>query len=68
MVGHSTGEYGFSNVSMYKESGIEQFNFFGNQFQEKHGNNPYSNTYNPGWRNHLNFSWNNNNNMVPQGF
>ena len=26
-------------------------------------NNPYSNTYNPGWRNHPNFSWNNNNNV-----
>ena len=24
-------------------------------------NNPYSNTYNPGWRNHPNFSWNNGN-------
>ncbi|KAL5560290.1 hypothetical protein UlMin_036501 [Ulmus minor] len=23
------------------------------------GNNPYSNTYNPGWRQHPNFSWNN---------
>ncbi|WRX20690.1 Retrotransposon gag domain - like 10 [Theobroma cacao] len=23
-------------------------------------NNPYSNTYNPGWSNHPNFSWNNN--------
>ncbi|EOY26166.1 Uncharacterized protein TCM_027580 [Theobroma cacao] len=23
-------------------------------------NNPYSNTYNPGWRNHPNSSWNNN--------
>ena len=23
------------------------------------GNNPYSNTYNPGWRQHLNFSWTN---------
>lgn len=23
--------------------------------------NPYSNTYNPGWRNHLNFSYKNNN-------
>ncbi|KAA3470719.1 gag-asp_proteas domain-containing protein [Gossypium australe] len=22
-------------------------------------NNPYSNTYNPGWKQHLNFSWNN---------
>ena len=26
-------------------------------------NNPYSNTYNPGWRNHPNFSWSNNNNV-----
>ena len=24
--------------------------------------NPYSQTYNPGWRNHLNFSWRNNDN------
>jgi hypothetical protein len=23
----------------------------------KQGNDPYSNTYNPGWRNHSNFSW-----------
>jgi len=21
------------------------------------GNDPYSNTYNPGWKNHPNFSW-----------
>lgn len=28
-------------------------------FNRQQGN-PYSNTYNPGWRNHLNFSWNNN--------
>src|SRR5262245_16941460 len=26
-------------------------------------NNPYSNTYNPGWRNHPNFSWGNNSNI-----
>ncbi|KAG9458523.1 hypothetical protein H6P81_003031 [Aristolochia fimbriata] len=26
-------------------------------------NDPYSNTYNPGWRNHPNFSWSNNNNQ-----
>lgn len=24
-----------------------------------HNNNPYSNTYNPGWRHHPNFSWSN---------
>ncbi|KAG9453456.1 hypothetical protein H6P81_006360 [Aristolochia fimbriata] len=26
-------------------------------------NDPYSNTYNPGWRSHPNFSWSNNNNQ-----
>jgi hypothetical protein len=31
-------------------------------------NNPYSNTYNPGWRNHPNFSWSSNQNVQnPQG-
>ena len=28
-------------------------------------NNPYSNTYNPGWRNHPNFSYRNNNPLPP---
>ena len=27
-------------------------------------NNPYSSTYNPGWRNHPNFSWSNPNNSA----
>lgn len=30
-------------------------------------NNPYSNTYNPGWRNHPNFSWRQNFGDVQQG-
>jgi hypothetical protein len=31
-------------------------------------NNPYSNTYNAGWRNHPNFSWSNTQNVQnPQG-
>ncbi|XP_017985356.1 PREDICTED: uncharacterized protein LOC108663950 [Theobroma cacao] len=34
---------------------FESCQFVGNRQQ----NNPYSNTYNPGWRNHPNFSWNN---------
>ena len=37
----------------------EQVKFIGAQ-QGRGGNNPYSNTYNPGWRNHSNFSWSNN--------
>ncbi|KAM2661531.1 hypothetical protein EV2_023828 [Malus domestica] len=28
---------------------------FGNQYQPR--NDPFSNTYNPGWRDHLNFKW-----------
>ncbi|CAN6716275.1 unnamed protein product [Malus baccata var. baccata] len=28
---------------------------FGQQYQQR--NDPFSNTYNPGWRNHLNFKW-----------
>ena len=43
---------------------MEQANYVGNQFQKRQANNPYSNTYNPGWRNHPNFSWSNNNNMA----
>ena len=34
----------------------------------KEANNPYSNTYNPGWQNYLNFSWSNNNNVVAPTF
>src|ERR1035438_4620956 len=42
---------GVSNEVSYEEvNAINQGNF-------KPNNNPYSNTYNPGWRNHPNFSW-----------
>jgi hypothetical protein len=41
----------------------EQANYVGqNNYPPK--NNPYSNTYNPGWRNHPNFSWSNNQNAL----
>lgn len=36
-----------------KESRLEQ----ANALYQKHENNPYSQTYNLGWRNHPNFSW-----------
>jgi hypothetical protein len=36
-------------------SEMEQVNTF-NNFQ-KHSTGPYSESYNPGWRNHPNFSW-----------
>ncbi|KAK8574662.1 hypothetical protein V6N12_062351 [Hibiscus sabdariffa] len=35
----------------------EQASYLGNF--NRNSNNPYSNTYNPGWRQHPNFSWNN---------
>ena len=44
-----------------------QANYVSN-FQRQ--NNPYLNTYNPGWRNHPNFSWSNNQRLAkpPQQF
>ena len=39
---------------------VEQSKFL--SWNKQQGNNPYSNTYNPGWRNHPNFSWGGNNN------
>ncbi|MED6179162.1 hypothetical protein PIB30_114562, partial [Stylosanthes scabra] len=52
----------------------EQVNFVNNQPRPPY-NDPHSNTYNPGWRNHPNFSWGGNqgqqrqyNNQAPQNF
>ncbi|KAJ9185121.1 hypothetical protein P3X46_004785 [Hevea brasiliensis] len=36
----------------------------GENFNQRQPNNPYSNTYNPGWRNHPNFSWSNQQNQL----
>ena len=38
----------------------EQAHYIGNQNRQ---NDPFSNTYNPGWRNHPNMGWRNNQNM-----
>ncbi|KAK5833771.1 hypothetical protein PVK06_017629 [Gossypium arboreum] len=43
----------------------EQVNYMGNNNFRSH-NNPYSNTYNAGWRNHPNFSWGGQGNQMPQ--
>ncbi|XP_078169258.1 uncharacterized protein LOC144563653 [Carex rostrata] len=49
---------GVSNDVSYEEvNAINQGNF-------KPNNNPYSNTYNPGWRNHPNFSWRQNDQLT----
>ncbi|KAG8474500.1 hypothetical protein CXB51_031170 [Gossypium anomalum] len=47
----------------------EQLNYMGNNPRSQ--NNPYSNTYNAGWRNHPNFSWGGQGNQrppLPSGF
>jgi len=44
--------------------GVEQVNVFQN-YSPRPQNNPYSNTYNPGWRNHPNFSYRNSNPLPP---
>ncbi|MED6190943.1 hypothetical protein PIB30_111023, partial [Stylosanthes scabra] len=41
---------------MDDQSSAEQVNYLGNQPRPPQ-NDPYSNMYNPGWRNHPNFSW-----------
>ncbi|XP_048230973.1 uncharacterized protein LOC125370199 [Ricinus communis] len=41
-------------------SNVEHVDYVGRQ-----QNDPYSNTYNPGWRNHPNFGWRNSNNQGP---
>ena len=44
----------------------EEVDYVGNAPRQQ--NNPYSNTYNPGWQNHPNFGWSNNTNQGPSGF
>jgi hypothetical protein len=43
------------SLSAFVESPMEQMNAF-NDFR-KQSNGPFSETYNPGWHNHPNFSW-----------
>ncbi|KAK5775311.1 hypothetical protein PVK06_043184 [Gossypium arboreum] len=43
----------------------EQVQYMGNN-NSRPQNNPYSNTYNAGWRNHPNFSWGGQGNQRPQ--
>jgi len=52
---------------MFSFTDQEKANYLGqNNYPPK--NNPYSNTYNAGWRNHPNFSWSNTQNVqTPQG-
>ncbi|PRQ50501.1 hypothetical protein RchiOBHm_Chr2g0133891 [Rosa chinensis] len=52
---HSTQECHLS--SKFPDFVEEQVNQVGNFVPRNQRNDPYSNTYNPGWRNHPNFSW-----------
>lgn len=47
----------FGNVFSPSSSNPEIMNYVGNFNRQQ--NNPYAPTYNPGWRNHPNFSWKN---------
>ncbi|GKV23246.1 hypothetical protein SLEP1_g32996 [Rubroshorea leprosula] len=64
------GQFGHASVECQVgnsvQSSNEQANFVssGGRFNF----NPYSNTYNPRWRSHPNFSWSNNQVRVPLGF
>ena len=54
---HSTNDC--PNLPAFKERLHEQANVLNTFKRPNH--NPYSQTYNPGWRNHPNFSWRNDN-------
>ncbi|CAL8988499.1 unnamed protein product, partial [Prunus brigantina] len=56
--GHPT--YQCSTSEAYPEFVQEQVNLM-NSYNQRPRNDPFSNTYNPGWRDHPNFSWKNNN-------
>ncbi|XP_050210128.1 uncharacterized protein LOC126660605 [Mercurialis annua] len=45
----------------------EEINFVCNNQNRPPRNDPYSNTYNPGWQNHPNFLWRDSNNVKLQG-
>ncbi|CAL9019012.1 unnamed protein product, partial [Prunus brigantina] len=68
-----TGPLG-SKVDVQDQSFAEHMLEQANALQARNPNNdPYSNTYNPGWRNHPNFKWSNNSNVQqsqgpPPGF
>ena len=53
-------EYDFDNCPRNPAS----VNYVGN-FNRQPQNNPYSNTYNPGWKQHPNFSWSSQNRNAP---
>lgn len=57
---HANVDFSDNIFSSFSSSWHEQVNYIGNPPRPQ--NNPYSQTYNLGWRNHPNFSWGNKNN------
>ncbi|KAL4275791.1 hypothetical protein AHAS_Ahas20G0142500 [Arachis hypogaea] len=53
----STSSTTQEGVNEEAEGSQEQANYIGNSPRQNH--DPYSKTYNPGWRNHPNFGWGN---------
>jgi hypothetical protein len=60
---HLTINYCWGGTS---EGDVEHVNALNNNNFLPNNNNPYFNIYNPGWRNHPNFSWRNNQDNPPQ--
>ncbi|CAN6712691.1 unnamed protein product [Malus baccata var. baccata] len=52
---------------LIENGGWESANAIGFQSQNQPRNDPYSNTYNPGWRDHPNFKWREPQQSQPQG-
>ncbi|XP_057746987.1 uncharacterized protein LOC130966220 [Arachis stenosperma] len=53
----TTSSIAQEGVAKGGEGDLEQANYIGNSPRQSH--DPYSKTYNPGWRNHPNFGWGN---------
>ncbi|CAN6567748.1 unnamed protein product [Malus baccata var. baccata] len=51
------GHFNDQCPQLIENEGWESANFVGYQGQNQPQNDPYSNTYNPGWRDHPNFKW-----------
>eukprot|EP00257_Ricinus_communis_P022201 XP_015581861.1 uncharacterized protein LOC107262176 [Ricinus communis] len=56
----------FNMLPSFYGDDYEQVNLMESYQPRQPRNNPYSSTYNPGWRNHPNFSWRNNDHNLPQ--
>jgi len=63
--GHVATECQYTFQGVEHSNAMQNFNQRLQNFNQRSQNNPYSNTYNLGWRNHPNFSHRNNNPIPP---